>query len=200
MITINVNRATELLDSYWKKWEPYESLVTKEYIDLAKKDFLYRIELYNDLVKRNNSSHFYPLRTILEKLVKFEYLLNLTPEEREKWLYLDLTDIWENVSEDEPDEDKELNEMIQIVKENFTSKKVIRKIIIESTIKKSEIFSKDTYHIYRFLSEYDHESLFSRAVNEYGLAEDNKNFTQVMSNNIVHALEKLVEITAIKKS
>ena len=92
MNTIDVDKVKELLDLYWKKWEPYEQVTTKIYIALAKEDFIYRIEQYNDFIKLKDLSHFYPFRTILERLLKYEALLAFESKKRENWLYWDMTE------------------------------------------------------------------------------------------------------------
>jgi|GEM_PF-4765852 len=193
--TIDVDKVKELLDSYWKKWEPYsQGELTRNYIHIAKEDFLYRVNLYNDFIKRKDLSHFYPFRTIFETLVKFEYLLNLGSSEREKWLCLDILYCYEQISKNEPNEDKELNQIIQLVKKNYTDKKVERRINIECEINKSKIFEKSDYNIYRVLSSYDHSFLLAPVLlNEYG-GKDNDIFTHNTLDIIMVALEKLIEI------
>ncbi len=192
-LTIDLNKVKQLLESYWKKWEPYEHIITRNYINLAIEDFLYRIELYNDLIKRNDLSHFYPLRTIFERLVKYETLLTFSQKKRESWLHWDMSEKWKELSKEAIDFDDAKNGEINVTLNNLEKICEIdagkRKLDVRGTLDKSKIVNaKDTYDIYQILSEYDHGSLLSVAMRKHG---NNIDTTKEFSKVILKFLEKL---------
>lgn len=164
MNNIDIDKVKNLLDSYWKKWEPYEYPFTKGYIESAKEDFLYRINLYNDLMKRNDLSHFYPFRTILDRMAKYQKLLNFTSKERENWLYLDMKEGWIKMSKDSMDSDDigsdSINDMLHKVEQRFNLSSSRQPLYMKS------ITSKNIYGLYGVMSEYIHGSLLSKAIRE----------------------------------
>jgi hypothetical protein len=193
MENIDVDKVKKLLDSYWKKWEPYEQGTTKIYIDLAKEDFLYRIEQYNDFIKRKDLSHFYPFRTILERLLKYEVLLTFPPKKREEWLHWDMTEGWKKLSEESVDngdvESNEVNSILTQLEEKLNIGYGTTKMDIKGVVGKSKIVhSEYTYDIYKAVCEYCHGSLLSAAMRLYG---DDKYMNLEFSRIILEILEKL---------
>jgi hypothetical protein len=192
--TIDVDKVKELLDSYWKKWEPYDQReVTRVYIKSAKEDFLYRIQLYNDLLKRNDLSHFYPFRTILERLIKYEMLLTFEPKKREDWLHWDMTEGFKKLSEEYIDNNdmksKTLYNRLNKLEEIFYIKDGTAKMDIKGIVEKSKIVpAKDTYDLYKAVCEYSHGSLLSAAMRNHG---NHKNITREFSAIIMSLLETL---------
>lgn len=192
--TIDVDKVKELLDLYWKKWEPFEhEEVTGVYIQLSKEDFLYRINLYNDLIQRDDLSHFYPFRTILEILAKYEKLLTLSSKEREHWLHLDLSEEWRKISkeslEDNDTDSLAINNALNELERLFTGSSVKRQMNVKDVLSNSKIVhSKYTYNIYRAMSEYIHGSLFSASMRQHG---NDKYMSMEFSRIILDILEKL---------
>lgn len=189
MEKIDVNKVKDLLDSYWKKWEPYKYPFTKAYIKSAKEDFLYRINLYNDLVERNDLSHFYPFRTILERMVRYQKLLNFTSEERENWLHLDMTEGWKEISKDSIDSDDigrdSINDILHKLEQRFNLASRRQKMYMKS------ISSKNIYDLYIVMSGYIHGSLLSGAIRE---SVNDVYLTQDLNKVILTFLEKLGEV------
>lgn len=196
MENIDVDKVKKLLDSYWKKWEPYEQVTTTIYIDLAKEDFLYRIEQYNDFIKRKDLSHFYPFRTILERLLKYEVLLTFSPKKREEWLHWDMTEGWKKLSEESVDngdvESNEVNSILTQLEEKLNIGYGTTKMDIKGVVGKSKIVhSEYTYDIYKAVCEYCHGSLLSAAMRQYG---DDKYMNLEFSRIILEILKKLGEV------
>jgi hypothetical protein len=201
--TIDVDKVKELLDSYWKKWEPYsQEELTRNYINIAKEDFLYRVNLYNDFIKRKDLSHFYPFRTILERLAKYERLLNLTPKEREDWLHCDTTAGWNKISKDSIENNDTtsvtINKTLKLLEKHFNIATRTSKMDMKSILDKSKIVQpKDTYDIYRTVSEYFHGSILSAAMRKY---VNHKHITKEFSIIILEILEKLGEVEVESKT
>jgi len=197
MNTIDVDKVKELLDSYWKKWEPYsQEELTRNYINIAKEDFLYRVNLYNDFIKRKDLSHFYPFRTILERLLKYEVLLTFSPKKRESWLHWDMTEGWKKLSEEavynDNVESNEVNSILTQVEEILNIGYGTTKMDMKGIVKKSKIVhSEDTYDKYKVVCEYCHGSLLSAAMRLYG---DDKYISMEFSRIILDILEKLREV------
>ena len=166
--TIDVDKVKELLDSYWKKWQPYEcSPFTGDLIDMAQKDMIYRLQLYNDLLKRNDSSHFYPFRTILERLLKYELIFSFEKDEREGWLFNDIKQGWRQMSKLglETEDDIMISNTLEKIQKTYKEFK-IKSIKYLDLCKTSKILESitsvnDKENIYRVTSGYVHGSLLS---------------------------------------
>jgi hypothetical protein len=162
------------------------------YIDLFLDSYIQKVELYNSYRDSDDCIWIYPLRTLYEMLLKFEYFIKQDKNTRIKISHLDLYKYTTNK--------KLISDLDEynIHLEDFCSKfsKKERKEILypryDILSKNSNVFTSKSYELYKMFCGFTHGEVFYTQIKDYINSKDEsrKDIEYALSKGIVVYLGK----------
>lgn len=142
------------------------------YIDLFLDSYIQKVELYNSYYNKDDCIWIYPLRTLYEMLLKFEYFTRQDQSIRIKISHLDLYKHTKN-KKSISDID-EYNFHLEYFCSKF-SKKESEEILYpkyDILSKESNIFTSNSYKLYKVFCGFTHGEVFYTQIKEYINSKD----------------------------
>jgi hypothetical protein len=163
------------------------------YIDLFLDSYIQKVELYNSYYNKDDCIWIYPLRTLYEMLLKFEYFTRQDQSVRIKISHLDLYKHTKNkklISDID-----EYNVHLEYFCSKF-SKKESKEILYPGYYilsKESNIFTSNSYKLYKMFCGFTHGEVFYTQIKEYINSKDEsrKVIEYALSEGIISCLNKI---------
>jgi hypothetical protein len=183
----------------WQRTIPYNTNLKKidqfygAYIELFLSSYMQKVDLYNIYINNEDCIWIYPLRTLYEMLLKFEYFIKQDKNTRIKISHLDLYKYTTNK--------KLISDLDEynIHLEDFCSKfsKKERKEILypryDILSKNSDIFTSRSYELYKMFCGFTHGEVFYTQIKNYINSKDEsrKDIEYALSEGIISCLNKI---------